>query len=142
MTTPMNARTALREFVAICMAGLIGGSVAAAVVLPFAALGIAWGTVIVLTVLVTMFALLVRNYHQVLLFAIRRGPGDVAAWDSTALTELFDAFAAERRAEGTGHAGRVLSGRGLDTWLFGLSKWLAGWRRLGVNKGPARPANR
>lgn len=137
MTTPMNARTALRQSIVMCVTSVIAGAVAAGVVLPFAALGIAWGTVIVLTVLVLpLVGLMVRNYHQLVLFAMRRGAGTAGLRDDAALRAVFEEFAAERRAASGG------SRRAIDTWPLQLSAWLAGSRHLGIGRHAVRSAGR
>ncbi|MDQ1745746.1 MAG: hypothetical protein QOD07_9 [Frankiaceae bacterium] len=133
--TPKTGRVALRQTLDIWASGLRSGAIAAAIVLPFGALGIAWGAVVVLTtVSLSLLVLMARNYNDILLFAMRRGADTAGPRDAAALREVFEEFAAERRAASAGHR------RAVETWPFRLSKWLAGFGGLGVGKRPVRSA--
>jgi hypothetical protein len=133
--TPKTARVVMRQSLDICGTGLLSGAVAAVVVAPFNVLGFAWGTAIVATAMLALvIALMVRSYNQILLFAMRRRAGSPGARDAAVLTELFEEFAAEGRADGHGTRGVI------DVWPLRLSKWLAASRHLGVGERAMRSA--
>jgi len=131
-----DAREWCRRSVDICATGVVAAVVAAVVVLPFAALGVAWGAAIVALVTVALVAALtVRHYNRVLLFALRRSPDPTAKADAASLDELFDAFAAQRCTEV--HGVRAV----VELSAARLSKWVAGSRAGNARHRPLGSAS-